>query len=85
MEIPSEFDEGVGEIGLFLKEPNLQASALNVSDYPMFQDSIISLKLNEYDFKTAAQTCITVEDNPFVHDAVVKAVIGGMDKSEEYE
>ena len=63
-----------------LKEINLQALALNAIDSIMFQDSIIGLNLNDSDFETAAQTWSTVEDNPFVRDAVVEAVIYGVDK-----
>ena len=58
---------------------------MNASESPMFQYSIISLKLNDSDFETAAQTWSNIEDDPFDHDSVLEAVIDGMDNSEEYE
>ena len=63
-----------------LKEINLQALALNEINSPMFQDSIIGLKMNDSNFEAAAQTWSTVEEKTFVHDVVVGAVIDVMDK-----
>ena len=77
----SDIDEVMGKIGEQLKELNLQASALNAIDSPMFQDSIIGLKLNDSDFETSAQTWINFKDNRFFHDDVIKAVKDVIDKS----
>ena len=50
---------------------------------PIFKDSLVGLKISDYDIETAVYTQITVEENPLVHNAVFKAVIEWIYKSEE--
>ena len=49
----------------------------------MFKQLLIGLELSDYDIITVVHTWSTVEENHFVHNAVVEAVIDGMYKSEE--
>ena len=52
-----------------------------MKDDIVFKDSLISLELSGSDIETALQTCCTVEDNLIFHNAVVDAVIYGIDES----
>ena len=56
-----------------------------MKDAPILKDSLISLKLSDSDIETAVHTWGTVEDNPLVHNAMVEAVINGMDNSTKEE
>ena len=83
--IPPNFDEEMNDIGELTKELNLQALENPPKDGPMFKDLFIGLDLSVSDIETAVHTWSNVEDNPIVHNAVFKAVIYGMDRSEEEE
>ena len=48
----------------------------------MLKDLFISLGLSGFDIDTVVQIFIIVEENPLVHNSVVEAVIGEMDKEE---
>ena len=47
----------------------------------MSKESFIGLELSGSGIETAVQTWRNVEDNPLVHNSVVKSVINIMDKS----
>ena len=57
----------------------------NVQDAPLFREVLIGLDLSDSCIETAVKTWGNVDDNPVVSNYVVKAVIGGMDKSEDYK
>ena len=51
----------------------------------MLKDLFISLGLSGFDIDTVVQIFIIVEENPLVHNSVVEAVIGEMDKEEQQQ
>ena len=55
-QMPSEFDERVNYLGVFMKELNIKDLKTNAKDCPMIKYSLIGLELSDSDIETVVQT-----------------------------